>query len=220
MKPRIALFMKHPECSRQSVSGLIEVFRNDYKIKIVSNDFFTPENLKEVDVVAFPGGLGDADSYYTLFKRRHGNAIADFVESGGFYLGICMGAYWAGSNYFDILKDIEPVQYIKRKNADIRRSYATVAEVDWLGEKENMFFYDGCTFIRNKDDVDPVFDIHGSYSNGDPMAIVQGRIGLVGCHPESEKFWYDGCYKYIKKNWHQGKHHGLLLDFLNGMVYK
>ena len=215
MKPRIALFMNHPECSRQCVNGMIEALKDDYKILIVSNKFFTRDNLRDVDIVAFPGGIGDADSFYTFFKRKHGNAIEDFVKSGGYYLGICMGAYWAGSNYFDLLKGVEPVQYITRDTADIRRPYGTVANVDWNGQQEKMFFYDGCALVG--DNSDEPCTIYSRYSNGDAMAIIQGRVGLIGCHPESEEFWFNQ-YKYIKQYWHKREHHKLLLDFVNTLL--
>ena len=189
---------------------MVDALYGHYKIKIVSNEFFTEENLKDIDIVAFPGGIGDADRYYDFFKRRHGNAVANFVANGGGYLGICMGAYWAGSNYFDILDGLEPVQYIKRPDADIKRPYGTVANVTWNDEKHKMFFYDGCSLIGDESKCEVV----ARYKNGDPMAIIQGRIGLIGCHPESEQFWYS-LYKYLRQDWHQGKHHSLLLDFVN-----
>jgi len=216
MKPKIALFQNHPECSRQCVDGMIAALRNKYNIKICSNEFFTSSNLKDIDIVAFPGGIGDADTYYDFFKRRHGNAVADFVANGGHYLGICMGAYWAGPNYFDILDSVNPVQYITRDTADIRRPYGTVAKVDWLGREQSMFFYDGCALIGDRHGRK--FDTVARYSNGDPMAIIQGRVGVIGCHPESEKFWFNGRYKYLKKFWHQGEHHKLLLDFVDRLV--
>ena len=208
----IALFRHHPECSNQCCDGMIRSLVPHYDIKIFSEHDMTPELFDGVDIVAFPGGIGDADRYHDFFKRRAGNMVADFVDRGGYYLGICMGAYWAGSHYFDILKDVEPVQYIKRPNADIRRSYSTVAPVSWLGSNHSIFFYDGCALIGD----DTKFDTIAKYSNGDPMAIIQDRIGLIGCHPESEKFWYDK--PYLKDRWHDGKHHDLLLDFVNKLT--
>jgi glutamine amidotransferase-like uncharacterized protein len=209
----IALFMNHPECSRQCVSGMIEALRHKYKIRIVSNEFFTKENLKDVDIVAFPGGIGDADSYYDFFKRRHGNAVAEFVDNGGHYLGICMGAYWAGPDFFDILDNVVPVQYIKRPKADVRRPYGTIANVQWLGQYEPMFFYDGCALIGDENKCNVI----ARYDNDDPMAIIQGRVGIIGCHPEAEKFWFDQ-YKYIKDFWHEHRHHQLLVDFVDRLV--
>jgi hypothetical protein len=49
------------------------------------------------------------------------------------------------------------------------------------------------------------------------MAIMQGNIGLIGCHPESEKFWYDG-WSWMKPHWHDRRHHRLLLDFVNQLT--
>ena len=87
--------------------------------------------------------------------------------------------------------------------------------VTWEGRKENMFFYDGCALVGNN----LKFETIATYSNNDPMAIIQNRIGLIGCHPESEKFWYDG-YSYMKKHWHYGYHNRLLLDFVNKLMEK
>ena len=191
----------------------------NYDIEIFSNEQFTTDNLRGFDIVAFPGGIGDSNRYYDFFRRKVANTVADFVNNGGYYLGICMGAYWAGSAYFDILDGVDVVQYIKRPTADIRRAYGTVAKVDWLGSEQDMFFYDGCAILGNQDGSGNSFDVISRYANGDPMAIIQGRVGIIGCHPESEEFWYDNEYKYIKKHWHKGEHHKLLLDFVNKLVY-
>jgi hypothetical protein len=53
------------------------------------------------------------------------------------------------------------------------------------------------------------------YANGDAMAIIQNRIGLIGCHPESQHFWYDK--NYLKPHWHQGRHNQLLQDFVHDL---
>ena len=48
------------------------------------------------------------------------------------------------------------------------------------------------------------------------MAILQGAVGLIGCHPESEAHWYHS--KILKTAWHEFRHHGLLLNFVNTML--
>lgn len=212
--PKIALFQNHPECSMQCCDGMIKALSPGYDI-----DLFVKDDMKEgafdsYDIIAFPGGIGDADTYYNFFKRRQGNAVADFIDRGGRYLGICMGAYWAGSDFFDILDNVVPVQYIKRDTADIRRPYGTVANIQWQGQPKNMFFYDGCALVGDESKFDTV----ARYANNDPMAIIQGRIGLIGCHPESENFWYKKQYNYINKHWHKGEHHKLLLEFANKLM--
>lgn len=212
MKPAIAIFRHDPECSQECIDGMVEALSGEFQIKTFDESQFNADTFEDVDIIAFPGGIGDADRYYDFFKRREGNAVADFVSRGGKYLGICMGAYWAGRNYFDILEGLEPVQYIKRETASIKRSYGTVADIDWQGRKEKMFFYDGCTF-----EGEGRCQIHARYSNGDPMAIIQKRVGLIGCHPESLSGWYDQ-FKYLKKFWHKGEHHKLLLTFAKKLL--
>lgn len=214
MKPKIALFLNHPECSQDCVNGMKLALGNDYDIKTFGTTDVNSNLLVDVDIVAFPGGIGDSDSYDKFFRRKAENCIADFVDNGGRYLGICMGAYWAGSYYFDILEDVDAVQYIKRPAADIKRSYGTTARVDWKGTSHDMYFYDGCALIGDE----TKFKTIARYSNGDPMAIMQNRIGIIGCHPESQKYWYEKPWQYIASKWHEEKHYTLLLDFVNELM--
>jgi hypothetical protein len=75
-----------------------------------------------------------------------------------------------------------------------------------------MFFYDGCALVGDN----TKFKTIATYANGDAMAIIQNNIGLIGCHPESEKFWYDS-YSWMGKHWHNDAHHKILLEFVNEM---
>lgn len=214
-KPVIALFQHHPECSTHCCNGMIAALSGSYDVKLWSEEQCNDEFFKSVDIVAFPGGIGDADSHFTFFRRKAMQAVYHFICDGGRYLGICMGAYWAGSRYFDLLEGVDAVQYIKRPNTDIRRSYGTVAPVMWNNQPENMYFYDGCALIGDE----TKFKTIATYANGDPMAIIQKRIGIIGCHPESELYWYEKPYSpYIRKHWHEGRHHKLLLEFTNELM--
>jgi glutamine amidotransferase-like uncharacterized protein len=180
----------------------------------MSVDDIKNNRFQSYDCIAFPGGIGDYSTYDNFFRRKTENSIADYVANGGHYLGICMGAYWAGSNWFDILDGADTEQYIVRPAADIKRSYGTVATVDWRGQTEQMFFYDGCSILGDE----TKFKTIARYTNGDPMAIIQNRIGIIGCHPESMEFWYQTPYQYINKHWHRGHHHKLLLDFVDELM--
>jgi glutamine amidotransferase-like uncharacterized protein len=206
----IALFNHHPQCSDQCCKGMMRALEPHYKIKWFTVRDDLKEVVKNVDCIAFPGGIGDSDSFFDYFSRTRSNVISSFIDDGGKYLGICMGAYWAGSRYFDILNNVNCVQYIKRPTAEIRRSYGTVADIEWLGQKEKMFFYDGCTFVGSGR-----YDTIAKYANDEPMAIIQGNVGIIGCHPESEEFWYEEPYKYLSGYYHDGRHHNLLLEFVN-----
>jgi glutamine amidotransferase-like uncharacterized protein len=194
---------------------MVHSLSSEYQIRIFNEKELDDDNFFDnIDVIAFPGGIGDSDSYPNFFTRTRANRIARFVDGGGHYLGICMGAYWAGSRYFDILDSVDAVQYIKRENADVRRSFGTTAKVMWNGKEEDMYFYDGCALIGDN----TKFRTIATYKNGDPMTIIQGRIGLIGCHPEAPLYWYEKPWQYINSRWHNGTHHKLLLDFVDTLV--
>jgi len=213
MKHTIALFIADPKCSVQSGNGIIQALGNDYKFKIFSKNSLEKDFFDNVDMVAVPGGFGDANSFDNLFKLN-APRVKQFVKQGGRYLGICMGAYWAGKHYLNMLDGVDAVQYIRRPKTDTRRPHAKAQTVLWDGREEQMFFYDGCALVGPKINECVVWS---TYPNGDPMAIIQDNIGLIGCHPESEHFWYDS-YSWMRKHWHEGRHHTLLLDFVNRIL--
>ena len=214
INPTIGIFLHHPECSEDCIQGMRNSLESKYNIVTFSEEDCNPERLKQFDMIAFPGGIGDASSYDRFFRRKAQNAVADYVTNGGKYLGICMGAYWAGSYYFDILEDIDAVQYIKRDTAEIKRPYGTVANITWNGKQENMYFYDGCALIGDESKCKVI----ARYDNKDAMAIIQKNIGIIGCHPESLEYWYKEPWQYINQYWHEEKHHKLLLEFVDELM--
>jgi len=207
MKKTIALFLYDPKCSIQSGNGIIKALRNNYNFKIFGINELEDTFFDDVDIVAVPGGFGDASSFDQAFKYN-GNRIKQFIADGGYYLGICMGAYWAGKHYFNILDGVDAVQYITQPNTDTRRPHAKNIKINWNGINTEMFFYDGCALVGNGK-----HNTIATYANRDAMAIIQNRIGLIGCHPESEQFWYNS-YTWMKGKYHLGQHHELLLDFV------
>lgn len=212
MKPKIAVFIHQPMCSVQSGNGIINALGKYYTFKIFGKQPLEDVFFDDVDAVVFPGGFGNSDSYDYLL-RNNGKVIKNFIANGGKYIGICMGAYWAGSHYFNLLHGLDAVQYYRQPTACTRRPHTKAMPVLWQGEEERMFFNDGCTFVGR----DKHYKTIATYSNGQPMAIMQDGLGLIGCHPESEKFWYDS-YSWMPAHWHYGHHHELLLDFVNSLM--
>jgi len=214
MKKTIALFISDPKCSVQSGNGIMKALGSRYNFKIFSKNAVEDNFFRHVDLIVVPGGFGDSDSYDSLF-RHNGQEVKEFVRNGGHYLGICMGAYWAGSHYLNMLEGVDAEQYLKRPGTDTRRPHAKNISITWQGKPMNMFWYDGCALVGDNNKFETV----ATYANGDPMAIIQKRIGLIGCHPESEKFWYDS-YSYMRQHWHEGHHHAILLEFVNELMHR
>jgi glutamine amidotransferase-like uncharacterized protein len=210
-KTKIALFVCDPKCSVQSSNGVMNALSSHYDFKLFSKNEVEDGFFDDIDMVVFPGGIGDSDSYDTILKNNK-DVVVDFVTRGGKYLGICMGAYWAGKDYFDILDDVDSLQYIKRPNTDTRRPHAKDIKINWQGTNTTMFFYDGCAMVGDGD-----YETIATYANGDAMAIIQKNIGLIGCHPESQQFWYDG-YSWLKGKYHNGTQHKLLLNFVDELM--
>ena len=213
VKGRIALFVHHPRCSIQSVNGIIKSLEEHYVFKTFTKHEIEDGFFDDVDIVCFSGGIGDSDAYDFLF-RDNGDSIRRYVQNGGRYLGICMGAYWADRHYFNLLDGVTCDQYIKRPNTCTRRYYSKGIECNWNGTTDRFFFYDGPAFVGNES----TFETVARYTNGDPAAIIEGRIGLVGPHLESQEFWYDK--PYLHKYWHKDTHGKLLLAFVNRLMEK
>ena len=210
---KIALFLHQPKCSVQSGNGIMTALSSHYSFKIFTRHEVERDFFDDVDCVCIPGGIGDASSFDYLFSEN-GPAVKRFVKGGGRYLGICMGAYWAEHHYLDLLKDIRTEQYITRPGADTRRPHAKNQRVLWKGQEENMFFYDGCALVGSGIDTAKIWSL---YPNGDPMAVIQGNVGIMGCHPESQAHWYES-YSWMTGQYHNGDHHKLLLDFVDELM--
>jgi hypothetical protein len=195
----------------QSGNGLIQALSPYYRFKLFSRNTVEDTFFDDVAMVAFPGGVGDSDAYHTIVKRNE-KRLRKFVSDGGRYLGICMGAYWAGSEYLNILDDVDAVQYLRQPGTDTRRPHAKNIAVTWQGQPDNMFWYDGCALVGPGN-----YQTVATYANGDAMAIIQNRIGLIGCHPESQPFWYNS-YSWMQGRYHGGRHHQLLLDFTDSLM--
>ena len=137
-RSKIALFIYDPKCSVQSGNGIINALSEHYDFRLFSKNEMEEDFFDGIDIVAFPGGIGDSDSFDRLLAKNK-KAVYKFLEQGGKYLGICMGAYWAGKHYFNILDEVDAVQYIKQPGTDTHRPHTKNMSIIWEGKPEKMF---------------------------------------------------------------------------------
>jgi glutamine amidotransferase-like uncharacterized protein len=105
-RPKIALFLNDPECSVICCAGMYEALSEVYDIRIFTRHDLNKKTLKKADIIAFPGGIGNSGSFEELLEDRV-DTVKEYLAGGGRYLGICMGAYWAGITiliYWMVLK--------------------------------------------------------------------------------------------------------------------
>jgi hypothetical protein len=210
MKPTIAIFIHDPQCETECALGMISGLVRDFDIRTFGIDDLNFKFLLDFDAVCFPGGMGDSDDFDSIFTTEHIRAVQAYIKhADGKYFGICMGAYWAGSEYFGLTRGLAIGQYIERPTADVEYDGPTVADVNWFGEDHTMYFYDGCAIVG--DDLDVI----ATYANGDTMAAIQGNIGMIGCHPEALDWWYaEGNID----NYYSPRHAELMSNFLQDLI--
>lgn len=226
MKPLILVYTNHPMCSIECADAVCEVLNQSgiYKAIMVGPHSFpflelNEEILKKTDCLILPGGNGDADQFDKKLIN-YSKIITDYIGRGGRYLGICMGAYFAGSKFLNILRNADAVQYVKRKNSTVTREKHDVVAVSWLKEEKIIYFHDGAAFIPVGRNRIPA-RIIARYKNGDVAALIQrykkGKIGVIGPHPEAQKWWFYSQTR-IRKRWKDCIQHNLLLEFISKLL--
>ena len=75
------------------------------RIKLFTRHKVAEGFFDDVELVVFPGGDGEAILFRGLLKQNMSD-VRSFMQRGGKYLGICMGAYWADD--FAVVPCIRP----------------------------------------------------------------------------------------------------------------
>lgn len=136
--------------------------------------------------------------------KQHTKLIKKFLNKGGIYIGVCLGAYVAGNSAdlpgFGLLPDgISITREIRDPKSEIRDTDDSVIHVDWLqpkftkeNHKTKLFFQDGAAILGlGNDNNDHKIIAKYSKTNHVSAAVFelergQGILGLIGTHPEAE----------------------------------
>jgi biotin--protein ligase len=166
------------------------------------------------DVLAFPGGA-DRPWLEPLAGRGNDN-IRRFVESGGTFLGVCAGAYYACRRIdFDGVglrtvadrdlglfpgTGIGPLVKLAPRYAEDEAKCAAATRITHAGGEMIVLYWGGCRFVVD-DDAEEV-EVLARYADlppGDDVAAVRCRVGkgvavLVGFHPEVDTAAFAASY--------------------------
>ncbi|MGQ9459778.1 MAG: BPL-N domain-containing protein [Candidatus Bathyarchaeaceae archaeon] len=181
----------------------------------INNGLITYPTYK---VLYMPGGY--AADYNTAISNNGDQNIRNFVSSGGGYIGICAGAYfacdkitWEGRSY-DYTLDLFNGMGIGSIPEIMAWDYAIMTNLtmnlnhpinQYEPSRERMAYYGGPYFVPNAGvtvDTVATYDKKNNERAAITFSYGSGRVFLIGTHPEIEEdktrdgsswgeIWYD-----------------------------
>jgi glutamine amidotransferase-like uncharacterized protein len=190
-------------CS-EAVAAMLESSKWHFDVKYVGPNeslHLSAALLKTATLYVQPGGNGTLESAYDLMRPDE-SLIRNFVQSGGHYLGFCMGGYLAGATPgYDLLPG-DSNEFVTSPGASVKTTGDTTVKVYWRGQPRTLFFQDGPYFILNHDAHGVV--VLARYTNGEIAALAtpfgHGMVGVTGPHPEATDEWYSVHHLPIPKS--------------------
>ena len=183
-----------PSCS-EAAAELVQGTTWGFEVRFVGpgEDLqLTSTTLRAADLYVQPGGDGSLEEAFAALGPAAAD-IREYVDSGGRYLGLCMGGYLAGSEPgFELLPG-DSNQFITSEGASVTDVADTIVEVAWAGEPRFLYFQDGPLFVL-ADDGAGGEEVLARYGNGEIAALVapygSGAVAVSGPHPEATADWY------------------------------
>jgi glutamine amidotransferase-like uncharacterized protein len=194
----VALIFRGPGVCAGCAEGIGDILTTmNFKVEYITPEQMTPEVFKRADLYAQPGGSDRVQDTLEKLSAENIKALQNFVHDGGRFLGVCAGAYLAGSAVLDqgqVIKGFGLVPiYIED---EIKDPQPKVIEIEWTGDgtltERNVYFQDGpklsvtnvpqgkvWAFYKNTSDVAAMTSRYGS-----------GHVGLIGPHLEADSSWF------------------------------
>lgn len=195
-EPVIAVYRGEAGCPGCSEAVEQAIHRSHPDDRVV---FLGPDEAADVDSLAVsryrayvqPGGGQDIDAAMEAVGEGGAAAIRRFVDAGGTYIGLCMGAYLAGVSHFGLLaQDLDAEA--GRPGFPVKDEDDAVIPVTRNGGRQTVYFQDGP--YLHAVPRDQGFKVISRYANGDIAAASyrhgKGVVVLSGPHPEASAEWF------------------------------
>ena len=150
-------------------------------------------DLNQVALIAVPGGDEELDVRMALGDTET-NAIHHYVENGGHYLGVCLGAFLAVDWLIDTKEHVNGLNLFQGSvfnHSPTPNPLGHFENILWRGTHRMMYFQDGPDFKPSKLANATVW---ATYADGKIAAfqapLKKGRVGLIGPHPEADPTWW------------------------------
>ena len=183
-----------PGCS-ESAAAMLAGSRFHFRVAYIGPGEklrFTSQAFVGVTMYVQPGGDTSVARADRLLGASAQALIRNYVAAGGRYLGICQGAYLAGTQPgMGILAGGDTGQYITSRGAQVRTTADTTVDVIMGKARGRVFFQDGPYIVMPKGRAGVVL---ATYTNGlvAGAAVKYGRglVTVTGPHPEAPRSWF------------------------------
>ena len=187
-----------------SVTALSCMFRwMGLAVVLVDAEDINQRGLNGLDLVCVPGG--DMYEYSQSLGQAGIDRIREFVSNGGGYIGVCGGAYFAGERVYWRGNPL-PMASLSLFEGESRGPYDEIVPypgygmaqillgyghpiLEGEGRSTQILYYWGPALLP---DDEGTVDVLGRYATIQEPAMIaleygQGRVFLVGTHPEIEE---------------------------------
>jgi len=165
-------------------------------VKYVSNLRKLPSLLDHAAVFIIGGTEDDLDPLIKGFSPSITQALQEYVRKGGRYLGICGGAYMAGTGDKENGRHVSLLNLIPAEPHEFDEgNYAEqIIPVRWQCATYPMYFQGGPAFALTPRSRGA--RVMAKYADGQIAALIcfygRGRVAVIGPHPEAPPDWVEG----------------------------
>ncbi len=175
-------------CPEAMANVLRKDTRHKWNIKFVGESEAQKLNsasLAGVDLYVQPGG-GTINADWPKLTTTGQQAVRQYTEGGGNYLGLCLGGFFAGqfgNVGWGWIPGVGTYQGPKYANREI-------VKTTWSGTTRYMWWEGGSHFGTTK----PGTEVLGVHENGKAASVVvpagAGEAAGIGPHGEADSSWY------------------------------
>jgi len=168
-----------------------------YQTEFFSDPKLIIEKLKTASLMIFGGTEDDLSPLMNLFNAEAIQAVKDFINNGGVYLGVCGGAFIASEGWDEDTGFVKALGFAPIKtDSYLATPEPVIIKVKWKqGEifSERAIYYQfGPKFLASPEN--PV-QIIAQYDDDSVAACLidsgKGKLILVGPHPEADASWIE-----------------------------
>lgn len=153
--------------------------------------------LKKVKIVIIGGTVDDINPFAKSFTADIVQALKQFINEGGAYLGICGGGYLASSGWEEkdgFMKAMGLVPFAS--DSYLTDPKAQIIQIKWNNETRSVYYQFGPKFLLPENASENVI---ARYDDNSVAAFSSttgmGKIVLAGPHPEADETWIDDSVK-------------------------